>query len=262
MKVTSILSALFLGFSSTVMADEDIGLCCLCGSCRPVVRGRGGLPIDSDGTTCNELLLDMADPTNQSTQGNAKCRQLITRHRTRCCDASHNPVHIVQAPTPAPNWDMPLGDQPVCNICHDGSYPSKPMTIVSVLERFIPGVNTCDKLYRMGLTGNIPDQICNPLVDFVDRPCGCSNIPTQHPTVVRGTNAPTASPTNFATTSSPSLSPMEGIPFVDFPPKKEVPGDFSKDDTSKLFQDDIHGLPPRDGLHRKQRRGTRLRGLK
>jgi hypothetical protein len=41
-------------------------------------------------------------------------------------------------------------------------------SIVTMLDRFIPGIHTCDQLYGRSLNGNIPDQICKPLVDFDD----------------------------------------------------------------------------------------------
>ena len=199
-------------FFVSTFADEDIGLCCLCDDCKPVVRGREALTVDNKGKTCNALYMDLADPTNASKMGNALCLDQIGRFRSRCCDAKHIPVEIVQAPTPAPNFGITEGTEPICNICRDGSYPTQPFARIVTFDRFIKGEKTCDELYRMGLTGNIPDQICNSLVNYAQRPCGCTSnnqvlrSPTSSPTQV-----PAPFPTQMPVTSpstSPSLAPI------------------------------------------------------
>jgi hypothetical protein len=206
--------ALFLAASAflivSTLADEDIGLCCLCDDCKPVVRGRESLKVDDKGKTCNALYMELADPTNESKMGNSVCLNQIHQFRSRCCDAKHIPIEIVQAPTPAPNFGMEEGTEPICNICRDGSYPTIPFARIVTFDRFIKGEKTCGELYRMGLTGNIPDQICNPLVNYAKGPCGCTSnqalrSPTRSPTAVPVTS-PSMSPTN-----APSMSPSDKI---------------------------------------------------
>ena len=139
--------------------------------------------------------MDMVDPTNDSIQGSQECLKHITESCTRCCDASHVPLPIEQLPSIEKEYlhEMKPGDEPICDICGDGSYPSKPFTVVTVLEQFLPGLHhTCDELYQKGLTGNIPDQICKPLVKYVKPFCGCGDHqPTSQPSVLRGTTPPT-----------------------------------------------------------------------
>jgi hypothetical protein len=87
------------------------------------------------------------------------------------CDSSFTPIPVVQAPQPAPVSNMPKGDEPYCDLCLDGSYPNRPNTVTAIL--YMEGNPTCHQLYHMGRTGNIPDRLCNPLVDFFQAPCGC-----------------------------------------------------------------------------------------
>lgn len=168
------------------------------------------------GDTCNDLALDLADPTNESTMGNVVCLEQIHRFRPRCCDPLHIPLEIVQAPTPAPHFGMEEGNEPICNICLDGSYPTQPYAVVVTFDRFVKGQKTCDELYRIGLTGNISDQICNPMVNFAKRPCGCLSVtdynymepsPTRQPPEMP-VSSPTASPSNKML-PRPTLQPTE-----------------------------------------------------
>lgn len=155
-------------------ADESIGLCCLCEGCGPPVRDT--LYVDDKGKTCNELGLELADPSNGSKPGNDACLESIRRHRRRCCDPGFTPLEIVQSPTTSPK----MGVEPLCHICKDGSFPKLPYSQIVTLPRFIDGVKTCEELYEMGKYGFIPDQICKPLVKFAEVPCGCE--PTTEPT--------------------------------------------------------------------------------
>jgi hypothetical protein len=171
--VAALLSAVSF---ENVLAIQDYCLCCLCDNCVPVVSGRGDFPIAADGTTCDKLYIEM-DPANQSTANNDRlCESLKSQFRMACCDASYQPDIVEQNLTPAPNFGFAPGIAPRYNICHDGSYPSKPFSQVIALEQFLSGgLHTCDELFHMGITGNIPDQICYPLVDFADKPCGCND---------------------------------------------------------------------------------------
>ena len=173
----------------------------------------------------------MADTSNGSTVGSFECESLKAQHYARCCDPNHDPLPIEQNPTEPP---YEQGDEPICNLCEDGSFPTRPNTVIAVLPEFIPGTNTCEDLYWMGLYGHISDQICNPLVDFAEEPCGCLTS--------ESTNPPTTAPT-----------PSPGI--GDYPPKKERPHDSSKD-SSKLHQRDRD----RGGLHLRQVRRLGAKG--
>ena len=211
---------------------NDIELCCLCDGCGSAVSDRGGLYVDANGKTCTDLILEMADPNNDSTYESEECSQLVDLHSARCCDPSYNPIPIEQNPTTPPGPLEP-GDEPPCDICHDGSFPGNLNTVIAVLEDFLTGGPfTCKELYWMGRNGHISDQICNPLVDYAEGPCGCLSPQPNSP--------PTSSPVND----------------LDFPPKKDRPDDASKDST-KLFDGDGR---QRGGIHLRLARKTRLKG--
>lgn len=267
------LLSFFFAFPLQAIADEAIGLCCLCPKCQPAVPGRGDLHVDEYGLTCNKLYLQMADPSNTSVQGNSVCLRLIANFRTRCCDSSHKPIPIVQAPTAAPNWGMPRGNEPICNLCRDGSYPTKPFTLVAVLKQFLPnGQYTCEELYRVGLTGNMPDQICKPLVNFVEQPCGCiRQITAPTTTTTPTTKSPVqASPVNVATTppvpapTTPAPAPPSASNTTDanvaIPPKKDIPKKSSKEEASKIFNNDSMEPRGNHGSTKKKSMRFRLRG--
>lgn len=169
---------LLLCLISIVYADEKIGLCCLCSGCGPMVDDRVDHFVDGYGKTCNDLYLELADPGNDSRPGTDECVHQISIYRPVCCDPEFDPVPVTQIPTSAPL----IGDEPVCNICLDGSFPTLPYSMIVTLPRFIEGVKTCEELYYMGIYGFIPEQICKPLVKYAEGPCGCSvNEPTKAP---------------------------------------------------------------------------------
>ena len=198
-------SAVVLPVAVTAGKAED--LCCLCNGCAPVVYDRGDFRVDADGTTCNELFLEMVDklaPHSRSCQTNQ------SRYRKTCCDQDFDPgAPVDQNPTPAPESKFEPSNHPPCDLCHNGSYPARPFsTIVAVLDGFIPkypGSHTCDDLYWLGLTGNIVDRACNPLQDFAHVSCGCGKGPTRAPTG-HPTRAPTMEPT-LAPTVHPTVDP-------------------------------------------------------
>ena len=217
--------------NSPVIYGDDIDLCCLCDRCGPPVSGREDLFVDANGKTCTDLVLEMADPRNDSTVGSDKCEALIEQFSARCCDPNHNPLPIEQDPTDPPRGDEP-GEHPVCNLCKNGSFPKNPNTVIVALPEFIPGTNTCRDLYWMGLNGELTDQICRPLQNFAEVPCGCED-------------------------DEPSLPPTQKPDDIsNYPPKKERPRDSSKD-SSKLHQGDRD----RGGLHLRQARRLRTKGL-
>jgi hypothetical protein len=174
---TTVALAALLTTTTTVSADEDIGLCCLCGGCGHPVSGRSNFMVDSKGKTCSDLVLEMADPSNGTTQGNSECRRMQGLYRRTCCDASFNPTPVKQDPKPSPGDSYPQQEHPSCDLCHDGRFPAKDNTVVAIVDRFVPGGPfTCEQLYWKGRKGHIPDQICKPFQDFADRPCGCGHF--------------------------------------------------------------------------------------
>jgi hypothetical protein len=155
-----------------VHADKTIGLCCLCEYCDFVAPGRADFLVDEFGTTCYDVLLDMADGDNDSKPGNGACASLQGKYRRACCDASYQPPEVAQAPTPAPVINLSFGNEPVCNVCPDGGFPDKPKTVLAIL--YIPGNPTCEILYEMGKRGLIEGRLCNPIQDYLFEACGCN----------------------------------------------------------------------------------------
>jgi hypothetical protein len=110
-----LLSAVILMFFAIGRSDENIGLCCLCQACNPAHRM--DFFIDDRGTTCRKLALEMADPTNDSKQGNAVCRALQSQHRRTCCDPTYNPVEIPQKPVLGDKNPYSTGKYNSCDLC-------------------------------------------------------------------------------------------------------------------------------------------------
>lgn len=198
----------------TARANEEYNVCCLCDDCDFVAPGRDDFNVDQFGTTCYDLLLDMADDQTESQPGNGKCRSLQARHRQTCCDASYNPPEVAQVPTPAPVINLPYGDEPLCDVCKDGRYPGIPTTVLAIL--YIPGNPTCGQLYEMGKRGLILDRLCKPIQKYLFEDCGCNldTAVTEEANVGRApilqdltTEAPVNAPTN-APTNSPTLAPV------------------------------------------------------
>ena len=190
--------------------DEELGICCLCDGCDFVANGRDDFLVDESGTTCYDILLDMADDTTESKPGNGACQSLKAQYRQTCCDSNYDPPEVAQAPTPAPVSNLPQGKEPVCNVCPDGGKPGLPKTVAAVL--YIPGVNTCERLYEMGLKGLILDRLCNPIQDYLFVDCGCGigegrEVAAQQAPRVQdlSTSTPTLSPT-VATAIDPAAN--------------------------------------------------------
>lgn len=170
---TSLSIIISFALVSLALADEEIGLCCLCDSCGPPLSGREMLAIDSQGTTCQQLVIDMADPTNSIQQGNQMCRQLKSQWYNHCCNPSHIPSQIAQAPTVSAGVNYPSGPYPSCDLCINGQYPSQDLTMVAVLD--YPNVNTCKELYWWAKQGNFEDRLCKPIQNYFSGPCGCES---------------------------------------------------------------------------------------
>jgi len=180
MLVSSSIWLLFGGSGSNkgigigvAVANEN--LCCLCDECYRPVAGRGNHYLTQNGDTCNTMYLQMTDPTNDSRPGTSECSRLQNMYRRTCCDSSFSPQTLAQneQATEAQIYAQKysVGDEPHCDLCEDGSYPGTPNTVTAVL--YMPGNPTCKDLYWMGRRGRILDRLCNPLVDFFEKPCGC-----------------------------------------------------------------------------------------
>lgn len=231
-----LITTLIVSFASIVAADENIGLCCLCDSCGPAVTGRANLAVDSQGYTCQELIIDMADTSNDIKQGNSKCRQLKSRWYNHCCNPSHKPSTIAQSPTASPGNQYPKGNYPKCDLCQNGSYPSLDKTLVAVLD--YPNVNTCKELYWWTRNGNFEERMCRPIQNYFKGPCGCGNGSSNSGGQSGGSTGGGAPDTNYG---NPSTGGNGN------PPKKTMPKEAK--DTTKMFSENNN----RGGLGRKLR---------
>ena len=161
--VTTILVVLSVLLSFSHAGIDN--LCCLCTECYPSVRGN--FFVSDTGDTCDSTYLEMA-PLNPNSQ---KCASKINQYRQTCCDPNYNPIPIAQAPDEPKQPNIPQGPHPHCDICRGGEFPGLPKTVTAVL--YIPGNPTCEQLYFMGITGNIQRNLCWPMRDYFEAPCGC-----------------------------------------------------------------------------------------
>jgi hypothetical protein len=141
--------------------------CCLCGVCQPA-QGRGDVFVDSKGTTCTDKFLEVAE---FQVAGTSSCQVQTSMYYGRCCDLSKSVTQIQQDAPGDPCEKYPRSNNPTCTLCHDGAYPKKPSTGTAILG--MQGNPSCADLYCIGLRGGITDQMCNPLQDYMDEPCGC-----------------------------------------------------------------------------------------
>lgn len=222
-----------------VHGDEDLGLCCLCSGCGPPIRYDE--KVDDKGNTCGLLAMQMADPTNDSSQGQSNCQSLQNLHYDRCCNADFDPDPIAQAPTLSPGSKFEYGPYAPCNLCLDGSLPTIPNALTAVVG--IPGTPTCKDLYWIAKRGNIEGRMCRPMQNYFQSPCGC----------VKSTGSST---TNNGGGAAPDQDAPVPAPTYAIPPKQPVP-DSNKDD-EKLYESDTRG-----NLNRKRKlapKGQTLRG--
>lgn len=237
MTSSTFIRALIVAILSTsAFAGTFDQLCCLCDGCKAPVNGRGDLKVDRYGKTCNSAMLEMADKFSPSS---SQCSSSIGSFRRTCCDPGYNAASVAQAPTPSPGSSYPQGSYPKCTLCHSGQFPQKPTTLTAILG--IPGNPTCRDLYYMGEKGQISDQLCNPMQDYMDAPCGCYD---RTPNPNASSNSATAGgspyyPSNSATTGGdPASSSSTGT-------KKDV-GDDTKDETK------LSGEGDRGNIRRKR----------
>ena len=190
-------------------------LCCLCDECGPPLEDRYGLLVDNSGTTCMDILFEMADDTNDSTPGSQACQNLYDKYHQTCCDPDFEPDVYTPAPTPGIEY---VGPYPPCEVCLDGSRPNNPGMVIASL--YWEGGVSCRQLYYHGKRGDfIQNHQCDAVQWFVQEPCGCTddNKPTNRPTArptVRPTLRPTLRPTIRPTVrgSAPTIRPVRKTP--------------------------------------------------
>ena len=144
--------------------------CCICSSgCFPV-SSRANTLIDSSGNTCNSMALSLA---SSYTSGSSQCKNYASKYASTCCTSSGTvPTVIVAKPKSTnvcQNVEQKSGN--FCHLCHDGSMPTKINVRAAILG--YSGSKTCMELYCMARRGHFPEQLCNPLQDYYDQPCGC-----------------------------------------------------------------------------------------
>jgi hypothetical protein len=241
---------LLLALAALVAADEEIGLCCLCDGCNGPASGRGDLAVSTNGLTCNQLVLTMADPTEHQ-QGSSSCKTLKSEYYNHCCNEGYSPVSYQAATIGSPGDKFSQGSNPVCTLCHNGKYPEEEYTITAVLG--FSGNPTCADLYWMGLKGQITDQMCAPLQDYMDRPCGCWNT-TPNPnkatssTSYYGTDKSAYAPDTATTTYSAPDATDTSTTFSDSEMPVKVP--FPTDTTDSKTT--IYGEAARGNLNRRR----------
>ena len=230
---SSLLLCLLLAFAPALsqagMAED---YCCMCdANCSPPLASRRDKPANTRGETCTQVALQMVDPTRNIRPGTRTCRDWQTQYRDNCCNAYHRPETFAAPKPTSPAEKYGTGNEPSCDLCHSGKMPTKPYTKTAVLNLDYEKPNpTCLDLYWLGKLGNIRDQLCNPLQDFMDVPCGCYD---RNPDPNKGGGATAGGAPNQGG-GGEGNDPGNGIP-----PKKDVDsGDASKGDDSKLFQPD------------------------
>ena len=268
-KTTLVLSLLLLQLlCSSYYVDaaaDDIPLCCLCDDCKSALSGRNHMPVRTDGTTCDDIILELADPTNDSTWRSDTCSRERALYYDRCCNPYHCPEPItVVTQEDEQKYDTYKDNHPPCQICgKSGKFPQRPKTITASLN--LPGNPTCEDLYWIGKVGGISDQYCKPMQHFFKEPCGCDLEEVDSPGVfvdyscIDKEEAP-IDKSIFSDQSTGSGATFGGAPESDweevedeqgsdldglYPPKKTVGEEDDLTDEDKLFQGDNRG-----GLHR------------
>jgi hypothetical protein len=160
-----------------VLADAELGFCCLCNRCS-YPGSRADIFLNDSGLSCAKLDSMMFNPGN-ARPGSASCIQNQNAYRDVCCNPNSSFQSVPQRATQPPVMNIPQGNEPWCDICLNKSYPAKPYTITTVA--YMPGNPTCMDLYWMGRTGNIPGAICYPLQLYMQSPCGCNAVPKPVP---------------------------------------------------------------------------------
>jgi len=142
--------------------------CCLCEDCDYPPNQRIGWFVNENNKTCKDLdseFIRTLPPQSET------CFEQQNQFRDTCCDLTCKPKEIEQTWDPVIPPMMP-GDEPLCHLCSNGQFPTKPYTITTIAG--IVGHPTCEDLYWMGRTGNMPLATCYPVQKFGHTPCGCA----------------------------------------------------------------------------------------
>jgi hypothetical protein len=158
----------FLVFLVTLCRAVAQTPCCLCGELKCSAFGNKGTVLATPTQTCNAKILEIAEHTRE---GSPQCSSARNSQFFNACCTNAAAPRIAAAPTPAPCSGFRQGPNPVCELCHGGKFPEKPRTITAILG--VPGNPTCEDLYCMGQKGQITTQVCAPMRNFMDCPCGC-----------------------------------------------------------------------------------------
>ena len=106
---------------------------------------RGNFVATSTGDNCYSLWMIMADPQNHG-----QCASNQAKYRNACCNAAYSPPAVAQAPAAVYESSIPQGNEPWCDICPGGGYPTKNQILAI---RYMQGTPSCKTLYEMGRRG-------------------------------------------------------------------------------------------------------------
>ena len=141
--------------------------------------------LDNKGGDCNAYEGKMWT-LNGNACSNARNKQVKGKPVSELCCSGRNINTNLCLPKPTGSGNggnnYQQGNEPECKVCFKGNFPGKPYTITTVA--YVPGNPSCEDLYWMGKTGNIPAAICYPLQIYMQGPCGCNiKQPTAPPPV-------------------------------------------------------------------------------
>ena len=226
--ISLLLLCVLLAFAPVSQAGQAEDYCCLCDGCGPPLKDRRNIPANRNGDTCNDIALKMVDPRNNIRPNSSSCRSHVSNYRNQCCASWYRPEKYDTPKPTNPADKYGSGPYRKCDLCHSGKFPSKPYTLTAVLnldwdEKKNP---TCTDLYWLGKVGRVSEQLCNPMQDYMDVPCGCYD---RNPDPNKGGGATAGGAPNQG--GGEGTDPGNGIP-----PKKGYDSDSSKGDDTKLYQ--------------------------
>jgi hypothetical protein len=179
MRQTPFLLVLASFLARSVLGGTADDYCCLCDDCFGPDPSKYDFRVDSDQygvKTCVELDYQMS--VNLAPTSNTCTSERDAAYNCCCTGATSGCSSEEAPPTPAPRSNFPAGNEPFCSLCINGQFPLNPYTVTAVA--YIPGNPSCQDLYWMGQTFNIPSALCYPIQNFMAEPCGC--LPTDAPT--------------------------------------------------------------------------------
>lgn len=152
----------------TNIVSAQSGPCCMCDGCIGA-SDRANTVVDNSGMTCQEYIISLASKYDAST---SQCSTLSSIHYDRCC--TNGPFVLQKDSRKHYCSYVDKSDVgPFCNLCANGRYPLRPNTISTI--HGVAGNPSCANLYCLSRRGHIPKDICRPMQDFMDIPCGCYN---------------------------------------------------------------------------------------